>query len=369
MAYEYSRLFGSLWLGPRSAGTAGNTVAIDSAFLFETSGDAFFAQFVSPITQSSATLTFYAYVMAVTGTPDFQLHVRKAAQGSGDVDRPETAGSSISSSPSTLTLGAGDVGTWVSLTCTVSLTAGETYFAIIGNTHATPASNHATFRYRSTMGAFGAAGYDLWNEACLAGYTSSGFTTDPTVTSVGPGTFVLKFSDGTLLGFPYVDSAGHANNTDDRGIRFTPTEDVVISGLGFGYLLGAVTEDLSIYTSAGAVVLDVPIDTSPMYSVGSNHSFLRFAPITLSGGTSYDIVERSTTSRGSGTLYTMGEIEANVPADVLACRPPFSFVGGATAGSYTADTSTIFRVGLLVDNLPAISGGGAGWGNKRGNKQ
>jgi len=63
----------------------------------------------------------------------------------------------------------------------------------------------------------------------------------------------------------------------------------------------------------------------------------------------------------AGTIYNMGEAEGNVPADVIACAPigTVGYVDG-TLGSMTLDTSKIMAVSLIIDNFPAISGGGGG---------
>ena len=363
MAFELSRSL-AWWLGPYRAGAATDSANIDTAFVFETSGDAFFVRFNSPVSQSSGTLTIYLYIPTgaanVTGTPTYQMHVRNAYSGSGDADRPATGGSSISSSPSTLTLGDADEGTWVSMSCTVSLTLGHGYYVLVTNTHCTPASNYAVFRYRGAFEGFSAHASIHMN----GGFTTDGFATDPTVLTAAGAmpTVVLKFDDGSLIGNPYVVSDGsHANNSNDRGNRFTTTEDVVVSGMSRPPATSAF-QAATIYTAGGASVVSAAGDAHA--EAGSNGMY-RFAPTTLTGGTAYDCVIDFASNSASGTIYSMGQAEGSVPADVKSCRPwSIAYVDGATPGSYTVDTSKLLlNVCVLVDDAPAIAGGSGGNAN------
>lgn len=344
MAYEWSRGL-ALLLGATDVGASSSTPNLDANFVFETSGDVWWVRFSAPVGQSAATITVYVYVTGVTGTPDFQLEVRSGYSGTGDVDRPATGGSNLATSPSTLTLGAGDIQTWVALTATVSLTEGNGYYVIVKNTHNTPASNHATFALRSLLDTYASTG--LYP---VTGYSLDGFATDPT-TSPNSGVVVVKFADGTLLGNPYVSSSNHANNANDRGNRITLNADVVVSGIVRGTSSAALSAS-TIYTTAGVSVVSAAGDA--FAKQGSAGSY-RFAPTKLSGGTTYDFVHKFASSTTACTVLSMGEVEADVPADVLACRPwSIAFVDGATPGSYTVDTSKLVALmALIVDDFPA----------------
>ena len=355
MAYEFSRLL-SLFYPMLDIGSATNTAAMDTAFVYGTSGDAFFTRVTAPVGQSAATLTAYFYVVAVTGTPDFQMGVYNGPVTGGDLERPEAGGSDLASAPSTLSLSSADDGTWVSATCTVSLTAGNNYFVILKNTHGTPASNNATFRYRGALDGIGTNGTAVYS-SCQTGYTTDGFTTDPTVQASSFGCIIVKFSDGTLLGNPYVSSSAHASNTNSRGIRVQFTEDVVVSGISTPGL-GTTVNGVGVYpTASGTPIVSASGDATAEEKSG----IFRFAPTTLTGGTSYDIVTNFATNSTIGTFYTMGEAEGNVPADVIACRPlgTFGSVDG-TVGSMTFNTSQITATALIIDNFPAIASGGGG---------
>lgn len=353
MSYEHSRSF-STWLNVGvDVGSASSTPNIDTAFVAGTSGDAFFVRLFMPEALSAGTVTLYAYVPTVTGTPDFQLAIY--ATSGADLDRIDAA-SNLASSPSTLSLSTADNGTWVALTCTATLSANVNYFLVVENKSGVPGSNYAVFQYRSALDGWGPI---LASQvaAFVTGYTLDGFSTDPTVNST-LGLAVVKLGSGIPIGLSYVASEAHASNANDRGTRVKFTEDVVVSGVGPVPAANSGAQDgLEINTAAGANVVSVTTN-----AVNESRQIVRFAPTTLSGGTSYDIVSTFASASTIGAIYNMGEIEANVPADVLACKPAWieGYVDGATPGSYTLDTSKICALGLLVDDFPAIAGGGGG---------
>jgi len=352
-------LFGvaGMFLAPSTDGTATNSANIDSALVLGTSGDSWCLRFQADVGQSSATLSLYLYCSAVTGTPTFEMevHVTQVA----DQDRPDT-GAAISSSPNSITPTAN---TWTdAFTCTVSLTQDASYFVIVKNTTADPVNNHAAFRYRGALTAIGPNPTAVVSAIRSAGFNQDGYTTDPTLSGdVGGaygGGYVLKYSDGTLVGNPYVtDDSAHANNTNDRGNRFTFTEDVSCIGINSGQIPGTALANLEVNAASDGT----NIKTIAVTAFAESQSGAGLASaFTLTGGTAYDIVSTFSANSTSGTIYTMGEAEGNVPADVIACRPwSCAYVDGATPGSYTADTSKLMLLtGVLVNDFPAIAGGG-----------
>ena len=337
------------FFGAFDDGTPTNSPNIDSALVLGTSGDAWVLRFQALRGQTSATLSLNLYPGAVTGTPTFEMEIYNVA---ADLQRP--GGAAISSASSSY---SPTVSEWGELTCTVSLTLDTQYFAVVKNTSADPVNNHAAFRIRGALDSWSVFGSGFVALTFIDGSTADGFTTDPTL-SAGGTACVLKYSDGTLQGNPYVtDDSAHANNANDRGIRLTPTEDLSVCGVITASLVGTTAiDELRVYTTAGASVVNIA--TTASSEANSMSGFCD--PTTLSGGTAYDTIIGFSASNTAGTIYTMGEIEANVPADVLACRPlSCAYVDGATPGSYTVDTSKLFRdIGLMIESYPAISGGG-----------
>lgn len=357
MAFEQSTFPGALLFQISDSGVATSSPDLNSAFVFKTSGAVWLARFVSPVGQSSATLTLYAYVTSVTGSPTFELQVRDEATGSEDAQRPSAAGSNLATSPSSLSLTSADNNTWVVFTCTVSLTAGQTYFFIVENTHGTPGSNHAKIQYRGSIDTFGVPLNTIG--LMQTGYSADGFATDPTYSNASMGCFVVKFADGSLIGNPYVSTTAHASNANNRGVRVKFSEDVVVSGLVGEFPSSGSATGSRIDTAAGSNIVTHTFGRFEKANYLGRIS--RFAPVTLAGGVSHDIVITYSSVNGAGPFYTMGEAEGSVPADVLACRPQgLASVDGATPGSYTVDNSQIMRFGLIIDDNPAIAGGGGG---------
>ncbi len=355
MAFGYSRGL-AIFVGSGDAGSVTSTAAIDGAFVYETSGDAFGIRFIAPVSQSSATLTVYAFLTAVTGTPDFQVEVRNGYDGAGDIDRPDAGGSNIGTGSSTVS--SPSANTWLTFTVTCSLTVGDLYWVLVKNTHGTPASNHGTFAYRGALDSFTLGSTVAQSTFFATGFTSDGFATDPTINSNGPGSAVLKFGDGSLLGFPFVASSAHANNSNNRGTRFLFTEDVVVSGVQLGFAASTLS-GVAIYQGGNTIVTETG-DPSSIASATARTGY-RFAPVTLTGGVAYDVVGTFSGNSTAGTFYTMGQAEGSVPTDVKACLPS-CFVGSvdSATSSFTPDTSQLQLVSLLIDDNPASAGGGAG---------
>ncbi len=189
------------------------------------------------------------------------------------------------------------------------------------------------------------------------GWPTDGWTGDGTSTNTtGVGSAVIKFADGMIIGWPYVSSAAHASNANDRGVRIQFSEDMTTHGMMFQGFSSAISGFEINAASGGANQKTVAAD----YTVKNRIAGVLFDPVTLTGGTSYDFVRTFSTSTSTGTLYTMGEAEGSLPADVLACRfQGCASLTGATPGSYTADTSQLPRFSILLDDNPAIAGGGA----------
>ena len=339
------------------ANDAGTQTAyqVDSAYTFESSGEAFFCRFASPIAQTNGTITFYAYNNAMTGTPTYKAEVRNGPLGANDPDRPESGGSVLGTS--------GDVSptasTWDTWTITgITTVVGQVYYIILYPTHATPASNHCSFVYRGAADYSNSTAVGNFYEGgqFQTGYTTDGFSTDATANST-MGTAVVKFDAGEIIGFPYLATEAHASNANDRGSRISFTENIKVVGHGSVFTTSTL-DNISIYQGATQTA-DSDISNNPWQYNRACSAI--YGSTELTKATDYDFVFRFGASTSSGPIYTMGEIEANVPTDVKNCRP--EGVGGlvdGTAGSYTVDTSKIFSTVIWVENLVSAAGGGGG---------
>lgn len=343
-----------LAMNATDAGAQTFSTAINGALVKGTSGTAWFGVISAAVGMSSATLTLYVYVGSVTGSPTFQLQIWGGATGAEDDDRPTTSGSNLASAPSTLTLTSADNNTWVSLTATVSLTASETYFLVIENTHATPASNHSTFAVRGALDSINGGLLLPFVRAQRAGYTTDGWAASDGVLGNGTGPFITRYGDGTIIGFPYVGSETAASSSNDRGMRVQFNENVAPTNLGFVHVDG---DTLNVEINAASDGANLASHTLDLFQrINSPIAYLPM--VTMLGGAEYDCV-MTFGAAATGTLYHMGESLANVPADVLACRPlSWGYVNGATPGSYVLDNSRLWPFALGLDDNPAITGGG-----------
>lgn len=324
-------------------------IQIDSAYVFETSGEAFICRFVSPVNQTNGNLTFYAYASAITGSPDFDAEVRNGPAGGDDLDRPENGGSTLDTVAGVVPV----AGTWSTFPFTnLTLVQGQQYYIIVHNAHATPASNHASWNIRgatdghpnmSTVAAY----------MFQTGYTTDGFTSDPSVTGASQGTAVIKFDDDTKISFPYVGSESHASNTNDRGNRITFLENIKV--LGHKHKGTTTSMDEVAIRQGASTVITVPTDA---FAEGKSSGAL-YGPLELTKALAYDFIIGYASNSTSGNIYNMGEAEGDLPADVLACRQAGGYVDGV-AGSYTVDLSKIAGMYLWLDDLVAAAGGAGG---------
>lgn len=326
--------------GAMSAGVTGTTFALAANFTNATSGSAYAMRFISPISQTNSVLTIYAFLTAKTGSPTaIKAAVFAGPSGVMDAQRPDT-GAALATS------GAVDVSaqtdsTWTTFSISsISLTAGVTYWLVIFNDTATPASNNATYMTRGWNGNLGSARFPAYT-------TTDGFTTDPTVVSAGSeAMIVIKFSDGSLLGNPFAVTTAHASNTNDRGNRYVFDATTIVDGvyLGINGLLNANLTEIKVYQGATEVA-SVTLDLSGKTNLGS----LYFdAPVTFASGIAYDVV-----GKFSGNVAASNRIDGGVspPSDVVNCMPAgIKYVDGATPGSYTA-VDGMTSIFLLISNI------------------
>jgi hypothetical protein len=308
-------------------------------------------------------MTFYAYVKTVTLTPSFTFEVRRGAQTGGDADRTEVGGSVVSSSGSVVSLSTSDNGTWVAWTCNLATEIGYTYFLILKNTSADPVANYATFVYRGELQSFSTNILQTKNVRYFqAGYTINGFTADPTaLTAIGP--CVVKFSDGALMGNPFVASETPPANTNSRGNKFTVPVNADISFVdGFG---STAISNYGFYNATSGAQMALAVSDFPAF-----YTTYRCPSTTFVGGTAYYLVQNMVSSSNAGRIFNMGEALENVPADVLACRPfGLTYVTGTTAqrdsGTMTEDASKFFDVSFAIDDFWSPEAGAAattrGW--------
>lgn len=345
----WGRAQGSFMVGVQDDGSV-TGITLDTAFVNGTSGDFMGFRFNAPVTQTNAAMTVYVYCNTTgAGTPDSATALFYAsASGVMDDDRPTTGAASSTSAVVDMT-GCLTSARWQTFEFTdVTTVAGLAYFGGITNTHATPASNNFSIVYRGSLDSFLGSGSNvrLW----AAANTTDGFATDPANTNI-PTSVVIKFADGTIIGNPFVATAAITSNTNYRGMRISLSEDVTTSCMGGIVLTTLLDSSYEIYQGSTQIVT-----VSPDKFTVNNSGFVCFPTITLTGGLDYDLVYKPNSATGIDTQYTMGN--GPYPADLASVLPNISYVNGATPGSFTETATTTVTRYLLLDDNPAISGGG-----------
>lgn len=358
MAREFSKVLGHQ-IGVISSGaTSPGNFTLNSQGVLGTSGRFLMLQHVPVLAQSSAAMTLYLYMITKTLSPTDMRAVVYDVHASNTNRRGTTAngGSSGASDWS-----GSSSGTWNSIAMSgVTTVIAPCTPIVIGtyNNLALASTNYPDVAVRGGTDQVTSPNYFMLGgrmQNDLSGWLS---TVDPVQSYTNAGVWVVKYGDGTVVGQPYTQyvAAHPSNNQDHRGMQFTPPEDVVVSGVLFPSSVGAaVVCDFYIHTAAGSEILHI---TSPHLWHSNLASSYRFAPITLTGGTTYHAtIKPQSNSTILRRLY-MGQ--SSPPADVLACRPcpDAALVYGPTPGSFTVETNRFPIMALLVDNWPEIAGSG-----------
>jgi len=345
--------------GAPSVPTTAATFALDSAFVYGTSGDGYFIIFNSPKSQTNGALTVYVYCTAATGSPtSSSVDIFDSAQDGEDPQRPDAGASPLASSSNTDASGCTSA-SWLTYSISsVSLTAGNWYFLIVQNDTGTPASNNFTVQTRVLNGVTGASSsaQNYGQLSMRGGTVTDGFTTDGTInTSTQPPAAVITFADSAVIGEPFVTTANPASNTNYRGTRFNFDEDIKIAGASIAIGLGATnTGTLEVYNGS----TQLATITLQEYALGNSTAAFFSSPITFPGGVDIDVVVKPGSNSTAGAYVTVG---TSPPADVQAAASSsaFSYVNGATPGSFTETDYQFIPIMLTIDTNPAISGGGS----------
>lgn len=341
---RFGRMPFLIGIGVLDVGTA-TSFTIDSAFVFGTSGDSWGATFPGK-SQSSASLTVYVYCTAVTGTPNSSTaYIYASASGANDTDRPDAGSSPIATSGVVDASGCGTAG-WLTYTfSSVSLSDSNYYWFVLTNTTGTPASNNFSVQSRGSIDSTNFSVNSLRSTT-----NADGWTTDGTLIA-GSAPIVIKFSDGSIIGMPYVSTTAHANNTNFRGARVNFDESVNIGG----FLHNVITSTMNSFKIYQGSTEVYSFTTDPYSEAEAN--IVLFPSTTLTKGVDYDFVLGFASGSTAGPAYCMGN---SAPADVLAVNTNFTYVEGATAGSFTESADCVWFGELMINNNPEISTGGGG---------
>lgn len=356
MAYEFSKVPGNHFIGSLDAGlTVPTTYSLNTQGILGTSGKFFIIQHQPVVAQSNAALTLYLWMHLKTLSPtDMRAVVYNISTTS-----PNRRGTTANGGSSGASDWSGSASqSWVSIAMTgVTTVIGQPIVIGVYNNLASATTNYADVGRRGGTDLTAAASaYVLLGRGQQDG---SGWlsTVDPLTTDSGwicP--HVLKYGDGTLVGnpWPYYVNGNITGGTNYRGMRITPTKDIVVSGI---YCAGSTTGavcDYCIHKSDGTEIMRL---SAPHAITYGTYSGVRFAPVTLLAGVTYDITLKPATS--SSVLYHLYMGQSSPPTDVAACLPApgAALVDGATPGSLTVYPVRQPVMGLLWDDVGAAGGG------------
>lgn len=306
--------------GAPASSVSGTTFALNTAFVPSGSGNAIGYRFTAPLSQTSASFTLYMYMTAISGSPTaVRMDLYNGPSSSQNVNRPDP--SAALSSTGNVDVSAQPTASWTTFTiASASLVQGATYWAIIYNATATPASNFPTYMVRGFQTAF--------TSRYIIASTTAGFSTDSPTVYGSDAPVVTKFSDGTIVGMPGVRSVSHASNTNDRGMRFNYPYSVRVNGV---YCGAANTSVSNIKVFQGVTeVASTPTMDFTQRSQGSTNYFT--SPIVFSANTNYDVVMRVSASATAGPRIDAGD---GIPADISSSFPSFVKYIDGTPGSFT----------------------------------
>lgn len=186
------------------------TVALDSAYVYGTSGDAFGAAFLITYDGTLTDFWFLPGAKTGTGSPDGNLNWEIR---SGFGNQNYKPGTTVISS-GTISCAALTADTWYKVTgLSVSLSAGTHYMLVIGDADGN-GTNYTTINYGSRVTSAVTNVRDV-------NITTDGWATAGTL-SLGAPHFAFKFADGTIFGGAMWRTTGTTtSNTLARGIKLT----------------------------------------------------------------------------------------------------------------------------------------------------
>lgn len=301
--------------------------ALDSNFTLGTAGDCVGIRFLAPIGNVHIHSVYFFLHAANTSSHDLICHV--ANYGTSTLK----AGTSIRSVNSA---GGTTAGKWIKFdfsAYTDVLTENEFYWVVVGD--AAGSGSGYSIRTRNSS--------NLTNDTSSSTgmsyfygchYNSAGFTTDGTQ-SAYPVSFIIVFSDGTIVGHPYTQSVDSASNTLEQGIKLVFDEKLTFSGL-FSQALSSSVSTIQIYsgsTAPGGTVWSGFNSGNPYTLLSKHKTFgtLWFpSPVTFEKNTVYRLtIKKSSANTSPG--YNEVEDASTPGTDALACCL------GAGSWCYTID--------------------------------
>jgi hypothetical protein len=251
----------NLWLYANdTTSMTANGLGLDSAYVYNTSGDAVGIRFVFP--ESKTLSTVYFFVQSFTGTAanvnDVEIELRN------DIAGPKP-GATLHAS---VAVDPGGTTGWKSGAVSFALTGGTYYWISLSDADG-GVTDFATVRRTCTgIGGSPTTGTIMSGapHRFAVSISSNGWSAITGQDNV-VGTCVLVFSDNTVFGWPFTARAASANNTNDKGLYIDGTAaQVKIWGAAS---LSTLTSGSAFHVYSGSAAPNAPTATGTVQLIGN----------------------------------------------------------------------------------------------------
>jgi hypothetical protein len=342
-----------------------STLALDSAYTYNTAGDAIGLRVMGWPIASDALAFVYFFITGFTGTAanvdDINLEVRNGISATSSV-RPGTTSNATGSVNPASTTG------WTRVTPTAfTPTQGTEVWFVIADADG-GAIDFATVLAGITESAAAAINYRSADRLLRQGAThATGFSTAMTVLT-GTSGIIVELASGAVLGLSYTDDLASTSNTLRRGLRMSDgvTEEFK--------LLGVTFETSTAWTTLTGVEVYAAATAPGGTTLASTTTASMASTSAVNAGTGYVfttpyVVPKATDIR---LVFTYG-LAATTPRKMnIGTANGFSTplrkarVGGSgwfwtednNAGGWTDDQDAQPHMGFLVEDQVAVASGG-----------
>jgi hypothetical protein len=341
----------------RSNAASGSRTAtsLNAAYVHGTSGPAVAVRYFCPTADPISEL--YVFLDAAGGTLG-NVTMEAAIYNENTALRAGTTQRDVSTA--TAMPAAQDM--WVRFTfgTPYTPTVGEILWLVAYNTSAAPTVDFPQILTGTT--------HDMGDALFTPFTTTNGFSGNGGAASEMP--FVVK-QGSAYFGQPFTQrhATFYANNTLERGIQITPTEDVTVCAAVFP--LSNTLSDLRILADAtapgGAALNTFDLDSDANETTADVTGSKWFdSPVTLTGGTTY----KATLTFGSATqnpavLHIEDYASYSAVFDALRANDKLAVPWGVVddgAGGWTIQKDVCPDLSLIVSDFPAqAAGGGDKW--------
>ena len=342
-------------VGGSPAGPA--TTSLNSAYANNSTGNSVATRFALAAAKTLSTV--YFWINSFTGTAsnvnDLNLEVRTEQS----LFKPTTA-----STVATATLDPLSNTSWVSVSCSASLSAGAVYYLIIGDAD----GNGTDFAIIARGGTN--TSYETFNvlAARTASWTSAnGFNTQSFEDRIGK--IIPIFSDGTGAGDPFSASANPTNDSNQKGLYIDGlTNSLKVYGIicsGSANITGA-----SIWSGTNGPGSSHGTDAQVYSTVGNRWSAnvggAFFSAYTLVANTPYRfVVNGGASSFQAPVRMQLGTVNIGTAGELAGSMPGGGkwYYTKESSGSWSDTTTEFPDLGVyILDQVAAAGGGGGGSG-------